>query len=202
MKTRYRVLIWILLSGLLYLLFLGSRVKDIDKIEQIINVLLEMREADARLNESVLKNRYNIEKNYDRIEISINSIKNLIQTLDNFSESMKFENDSKFKVNLEELKKDFILKLNNTEKFKENNSIYNNAISLIPTSIRLNIKNSTAPKELLDALLKNILFFNLKNDKKSQIDANEIVEKLKKINLNKKEEELTILIKYCLIALN
>lgn len=202
MKTRYRVLIWILLSGLLYLLFLGSRVKDIDKIEQIINVLLEMREADARLNESVLKNRYNIEKNYDRIEISINSIKNLIQTLDNFSESMKFENDSKFKVNLEELKKDFILKLNNTEKFKENNSIYNNSISLIPTSIRLNIKNSTAPKELLDALLKNILFFNLKNDKKSQIDANEIVEKLKKNNLNKKEEELTILIKYCLIALN
>ncbi len=202
MKTRYRILIWFFISGLLYLLFLGSRINDIDKIEQVINVLLEMREVDAQLNESILKNRYNIERNYDRIETSVNSIKNLIYILESLSNTMNFGKDSKFKDNLEVLKKDFLIKSDNIEKFKENNAIYNNSISLIPISIRLNIRNSTSPKELLDSLLKNILFFNLKNDKKSQLDANEIVEKLIKINIVKKDEELNVLVKYCLIALN
>ena len=202
MKTRYRILIWFFISGLLYLLFLGSRINDIDKIEQVINVLLEMREVDAQLNESILKNRYNIERNYDRIETSVNSIKNLIYILESLSNTMNFGKDSKFKDNLEVLKKDFLIKSDNIEKFKENNAIYNNSISLIPISIRLNIRNSTSSKELLDSLLKNILFFNLKNDKKSQIDANEIVQKLIKINIVKKDEELNVLVKYCLIALN
>ena len=202
MKTRYRILIWLFISGLLYLLFLGSRINEIDKLEQVINVLLEMREVDAHLNESILKNRYNIEKNYDRIESSVNSIKNLIHILETFSNTMNFEKDSKFKDNLEILKKDFLIKSDNIEKFKENNAIYSNSISLIPISIRINIRNSSSPKELLDSLLKNILFFNLKNDKKSQVDANEIVQKLIKINTVKKDEELNVLIKYCLIALN
>jgi class 3 adenylate cyclase len=202
MRTRYRILIWLFISGLLYLLFLGSRINEIDKLEQVINVLLEMREVDAHLNESILKNRYNIEKNYDRIESSVNSIKNLIYILETFSNTMNFEKDSKFKDNLEILKKDFLIKSDNIEKFKENNAIYSNSISLIPISIRINIRNSSSPKELLDSLLKNILYFNLKNDKKSQLDANEIVQKLIKINTVKKDEELNVLIKYCLIALN
>jgi len=202
MKTRYRIIIWILISGLLYLLFLGSRIKDVDKIEQVFNVLLEMREADARLNESLLKNRYSIEKNYDRIETSVNSIKNLIFFLESISNTMNFEKHSKFKENFDILKKDFLIKIDNIEKFKENNAIYSNSISLIPISIRINIKNSTAPKELLDSLLKNILFFNLKNDKKSQFEANDILQKLIKINTIKKDEQLSKLIKYCIIALN
>ena len=201
MKTRYRVLIWILLSIFLYLLFLGSRMNDIEAGDKIIKLILEISEADTMLNESVLKNRYGLEKNYDRIEKASIFINNSLYILDNYNHMFNIHS---YKENstLIKSKEGFSTKIHKIEIFKEKNSMYNNSISLFPHLIKRNIKNNSAPKDSLELLQKNILFFNTNGDEDSIKISREMILKLSNINSTKRDTELEFLLYHSNIILD
>ena len=84
MKIRFKILLWIFISGLLYILFLGSKMSHLDKAEKTITILIEMRDEDSLLNEAILKNKNAIQKNYDSIQKSSLFIQNSFFYFDDF----------------------------------------------------------------------------------------------------------------------
>jgi class 3 adenylate cyclase len=202
MKTRFKVLLWIFISVLLYFLFLGSKMSHLDRAEKTISLLMEMREEDSLLNEAILKNRNAIQKNYDSVQKSSLFIENSILYFDDFSYKLPNEDSIRLKKLLETVKLNFEAKKEKIEEFKEKNSIYTHSLSVIPISVRKLTIKYTNLKEQLDSLLKYILLYNIKTDEKYYNGAFEIIQKIKSNNISKENLEIEVFLEHSIFILN
>ena len=202
MKIRFKILLWIFISGLLYILFLGSKMSHLDKAEKTITILIEMRDEDSLLNEAILKNKNAIQKNYDSIQKSSLFIQNSFFYFDDFLYMLPNEDSIRIKKLIETVKLNFEAKKEKIEEFKEKNSIYTHSLSVIPISVRKLSLKYPNQKEQLDSLLKYILLYNIITDDKFYKGAFEIIQKIKTNNISKDNIEIEVFLDRisCLIS--
>ncbi len=170
--------------------------------EKTITLLLEVRESDSLLNESILKNRNNIQKNYDSIEKSLLYIQNSLLFFEKFSYDLPEEETIHLKKKLEIVKQGFHSKKEKIEEFKEINSIYIHSLSVVPISIRRLSQRYPNLKEQLDALLKNILLYNIKPEDRYSAGAIELASKINKSAASKDNPEIEVLLERSEYILN
>ena len=202
MKIRFKILLWIFISGLLYILFLGSKMSHLDKAEKTITILIEMRDEDSLLNEAILKNKNAIQKNYDSIQKSSLFIQNSFFYFDDFLYMLPNEDSIRIKKLIETVKLNFEAKKEKIEEFKEKNSIYTHSLSVIPISVRKLSLKYPNQKEQLDSLLKYILLYNIITDDKFYKGAFEIIQKIKTNNISKDNIEIEVFLDHSTFILN
>ncbi len=202
MKTRFKILLWIFISGLLYFLFLGSKMSHLDEAEKTIVLLIEMRDEDSLLNEAILKNKNAIQKNYDSIQKSSLFIQNSFFYFDDFLYMLPNEDSIRIKKLIETVKLNFEAKKEKIEEFKEKNSIYTHSLSVIPISVRKLSLKYPNQKEQLDSLLKYILLYNIITDDKFYKGAFEIIQKIKTNNISKDNIEIEVFLDHSTFILN
>ncbi len=196
MEKKINSILWILFILLLSFLYAKSRVHDYEKVERILQVLRNIKEADSNLDESLLKTRYYIIKNYDPINQYLSEIQVSLNTLDKGNDSIRNPGQANIIEKLDEFAKIFNEKKQELDSFKGQNAILKNAMQLLPISIEKVKSQKNINPILLDDLLKNILLFNLAGEDFVRNNCEVVLVKLKAEDAKRKDLELEILIRH------
>lgn len=157
-----------LLSGmvlLLGILWLKSQGIDIKRHDRYLANLRQMQTLDARINQNVLQARDGLLNNYDPIVKDLAKIKqlqtDLMQTPSFVGSQGRKELDNLLQdhINLWQKKEETIWR------FQSQNAILHNSLSYFPIAIADSVKKDKTQATRLNALLRDILLFNLATDK-------------------------------------
>lgn len=166
MRTRFKLILWISVSLILYILFLGSRTEELTSADELVNLLFSIGDADAVIDESVVKNRYGLQKNYDKIESSILYIKQSLPELRSQMESSRLMDENSLLL-LKVMEGEFTDKYENLLFFREKNSLYTNSLTVLPKIIKWGIGEFPEKKDLLEDHMSHVLFFSLEGGTQS-----------------------------------
>lgn len=196
MKKRYYAFSLFLIIFILSFLYYKSRELDTIRAENIYGSFRNIKQADASLDENILKSRYYLNKNYDPINDSLQKIQTEINFLDKGEDSLRKSGNINLVNNLDEYIKVFNEKKALIDLFKAQNSILKNALHLLPFSTEkvksLKLYNST----FLDESLKCILLFNLSGEEELKGKCEENLETLKSASTQIQNIEFDILLKH------
>ncbi len=196
MKKRLNLLVWIFFGTVLSVLYVKSKVADYQKVERVLEVLRQIKHADSNLDESLLKTRYYIIKEYDSINQYLSEVQIALNSLDKGENSIRNSGQKMINDRLDEFTRIFSEKKEELDKFKGQNAILKNAIHLLPASVE-KVKSQKIIKEIvLDSLLKNILLYNLAGDDSIKKICESQLMILKQENRKKTNLELEILIRH------
>ncbi|HNH08233.1 MAG TPA: adenylate/guanylate cyclase domain-containing protein [Leptospiraceae bacterium] len=196
MKKRLNLLIWVFFGTALSVLYVKSKVVDYQKTERVLEVLRQIKHADSNLDESLLKTRYYIIKDYDPINQYLSEVQIALNSLDKGENSIRNSGQKMINERLDEFTRIFSEKKEELDRFKGQNAILKNAIHLLPISVE-KVKNQKIIKDIvLDSLLKNILLYNLAGEESIKKICEGQLMILKSENRKKTNLELEILTRH------
>ena len=194
-KRYYSISIFFFITGLSFLYY-KSRVADHIKAESIYTSFRNIKQADALLDENILKSRFYLNKNYDPINESLQQIQTELNFLDKGENSLRKTENEKIIEKLDQYIKVFNEKKTLIDAFKAQNAILKNALYLLPISSEkvksLGLYNSN----FIDDSLKNILIYNLTGDESQKLNCENNLNILKTSQEKIKNIEFEILIKH------
>ena len=121
MKKRYYAFSLFLIILILSFLYYKSRELDTIRAENIYGSFRNIKQADASLDENILKSRYYLNKNYDPINDSLQKIQTEINFLDKGEDSLRKSGNINLVNNLDEYIKVFNEKKALIDLFKAQN---------------------------------------------------------------------------------
>jgi PAS domain S-box-containing protein len=149
---------------LLAILWLKSMTIDVERHNQYLANLRQMQNLDARIDRNVLQARDGLLNNYDPI---VNDLAKLKQLQTDLKQTPSFV-DSQGRKELDRLLQDYINIWQNKEetiwRFQSQNAILLNSLSYFPIAIADLVKKDTTQATRFNALLRDILLFNLATD--------------------------------------
>lgn len=203
MKKRIQFLVWLACIGLLTFSFYQTRIVDFDKLERIFALIQSIREADATLDQDILKSRYYLIKSYDplnlsilQIQTNINELKTGALAISKIAPSNKAASEALDKyVEVFQQRKILI------DKFKSQNAILKNSLYYLPSSAGKAKKLSSGGySTLVDEIVRETLFYTNSGDELNKTQAEATILKLKELNalaINQQKIETEIFIRHC-----
>ena len=127
------VLLLIVISGGFGLYSYQKNLTDNEvKNHDITELLLNINGLDSKVNEYALRNRYNIDNNYDKLARSSSLLNKSIEDMKNTYFTNTDVTSNLLNVKFKDLRNELIIKKDLIENFKSHNSVLKNSLKYVP----------------------------------------------------------------------
>ena len=169
---------------LFLLLWIGSQSVNSTEHNQYVGALRQLQEQDARVNQSLLQLRLGLVNNYDSIVNQQAEIQAIHQALA-VPPSFVGANRQPLQAQVQESQQLWQAKDTLIEQFNSKNSVLRNSLTYFPIAVEALSSDPTLNPELaahLNALLRNILLFNLSSTAESTSKAERDIEQINRLS--------------------
>lgn len=160
--------IFLALTGGIGLFYYHSTLPDQDFIKNdVTKRLLIIDGLNADISELALRNRYNLDANYDNLTQATTSFDQAIDEIENnYFTSSETSDTSLLKRSFSQLKNEVEIKNDLIEKFKSHNSVLRNSEKYAPAAgqnliLIANENNVSGAEELISSIVKEMLEYSL-----------------------------------------
>jgi hypothetical protein len=150
---------------LLAILWVKSAEIDVERHNEYLANLRQMQELDARIDRNVLQARDGLLRYYDPIVNDLAKLKQLQTALKQTPSFIDSEGQKELNRLLQNYIKISQKKEESILKFQSQNAVLLNSLTYFPIAIADLVKKDTTQATRLNALLRDILLFNLSTDK-------------------------------------
>lgn len=157
---------------ILFFLYTKTQVVDLDKHTKLLNQFSEFKQVDAILNQDILKIRQGLLGYYDPIITNITRLEQLLQNITHLLEELTAETEQNISQHLRLTQQTLEQKSELLEGFKTSNALLRNSLRYLPlatTAIAEQLPDDMITKRSLNALLRDILIYNLTKDSELKI---------------------------------
>jgi len=176
------------LGALLIMSFLYTKTQsiDIDKHNRIIDRISQFKQIDAILNRHILEIRLGLLPYYDTTVSNISRLQQLQAELAGMLQQLHGEVPTAITRRIESVQLALIQKQKILETFKSSNAVIKNSLHYLPVATTQVIKHlpyneqNDALRQSINALLHDIMIFNLTSDNELGEKLNDTVKQLKK----------------------
>ncbi len=176
------------LGALFIMSFLYTKIQsiDIDKHNRIIDRISQFKQIDAILNRHILEIRLGLLPYYDTTVSNISRLQQLQAELAGMLQQLHGEVPTAITRRIESVQLALIQKQKILETFKSSNAVIKNSLHYLPVATTQVIKHlpyneqNDALRQSINALLHDIMIFNLTSDNELGEKLNDTVKQLKK----------------------
>lgn len=190
--------------SLLLLLFLISKSfpANFGKYQQYRDSITEFREVDLTFNQELLKSRYELFSDYDPLVRSIAKQKSIQQKLQKVPDFIPAKERQEIELILKEIRTVIVKRENLSERFKTQNALLKNSLRYLPiltdslskkldgeektgeeTTKVIPQNQSNALKNTLNALIRNLLLYNITVDKQLTANIDNLISEFSQLQL-------------------
>jgi PAS domain S-box-containing protein len=166
----FAVVMFIITIGLLIFLITKSRSIDFNQHERYQSAIFQHLAKDAMLNRDILYSRYELVTSYDSLVLYINELQEIQTELNQIPTFISKIGQAQLKTILEIREQELIEKALLLEVFKSRNAILKNSLRYLPVLGEADVwewyqsVSTRHPSILMNALLHNLLLYNLTAD--------------------------------------
>jgi PAS domain S-box-containing protein len=162
----WKILISLGIVGLLATLFYYSQSINALEHDRYSTDLLQLKQADANLNQELLRTRYGLTNSFDALDTRINELEELRRATSRAPQYIQIEGRTNISENLNRFTAELIRKDSLIQQFKTQNAIYRNSLRYFPLAAREKAAREPLRRSLmLNALLEDVLLFTHSPDK-------------------------------------
>ncbi|MEO1432447.1 MAG: DAHL domain-containing protein [Cyanobacteria bacterium J06633_8] len=182
---------------LLFFLISKSFPANFEKYQQYRDSITKFREVDLTFNQELLKSRYELFADYDPLVRSIAKQKVIQQKLQKIPDFIPTQKRQEIELILKEIRTVIAKRENLSERFKSQNALLKNSLRYLPIlTDKLSTKldgeeetkvlqqnQSTALKNTLNALIRNLLLYNITVDKQLRENIDNLIGEFSQLQL-------------------
>ncbi|MEO1561296.1 MAG: DAHL domain-containing protein, partial [Cyanobacteria bacterium J06632_19] len=182
---------------LLFFLISKSFPANFEKYQQYRDSITKFREVDLTFNQELLKSRYELFADYDPLVRSIAKQKVIQQKLQKIPDFIPTQKRQEIELILKEIRTVIAKRENLSERFKSQNALLKNSLRYLPIlTDKLSTKldgeeetkvlqqnQSTALKNTLNALFRNLLLDNITVDKQLRENIDNLIGEFSQLQL-------------------
>ena len=186
------ILVAFLLSGFL---ISKSISVNFEQYQQYRNGIVDLQEVDFTFNQEILKSRYELFASYDKLVGSLAEQKYVLQQLQNIPDFVGFQERQEIESILKEIRALIKKRETISERFKSRNALLKNSLRYLPLlTSQLDQKfdaqekakkwknnQITSLRNTLNALIRNLLIYNVAVDKKLILNIENLRDKISQL---------------------